>query len=162
MDARPGKPTGGETSIAQRQQMVVLHQQGWPYDRVAAHLGCSRWTVGRWVRAHARGGAAALAYHGRRPSAPHPQTTPPAVQDRIRTLRQQHPGWGARLLRRQLDRDGVRPLPSEVTIHHWLRRWGFPLVRPARHKPLGWTSAAPPSAAPVWQVDFKQKGGPGT
>jgi hypothetical protein len=112
------------------------------------------------VRAHAAAGPPALAYHSRRPRTPHPQTTPAAVQDRIRAVRQRHPGWGARLIRRQLVLDGVADAPSEVTIQRWLVRQGFPSVRPLRHKPLGWPSPAA-SAAPVWQADFKQKGGPG-
>jgi transposase len=154
--------TGSETSVAQRQQMVRWHQHGWTYATIAAHLGCSRWTVGRWVRAHARGGDTALVSPGHRPHTPHPQLTAPTVQARIRTIRQTHPGWGARLIRRQLDLDGVPTPPSEGTIQHWLHRQGFPLVRPPRQKPLGWTTAPPPATAAVWQIDFKQKGGPGT
>ncbi|MGH2534541.1 MAG: helix-turn-helix domain-containing protein [Thermomicrobiales bacterium] len=161
MDPRSRKPTSSETALAQRQQMVQLHHTGWTYAAIAAHLGCSRWTVGRWVRAHAAGGDAALAYHDRRPHTPHPQTTPLAVQEQIRTIRQAHPGWGARLIRRQLELDGVAAVPSEVTIHQWLGRFGFPLVRPARHKPLGWASPPPTPAIPVWQTDFKQKRGRG-
>lgn len=163
MTAPPSKPTRSETSVPQRQEMVGLHTQGWTYAAIAAHLGCSRWTVGRWVRAHAAGGPAALAYHDRRPRTPHPhpQTTPLVVRDRMRLVRQAHPGWGARLIRRQLERDGVTPLPSEVAIHRWLARCGFPLVRPLRQKPLGWTSDAAGSATPLWQTDFKQKGGTG-
>lgn len=159
MDGQARKPTSSETSVEQRRMMVRLHQQGWSYAAIAVHLGCSCWTIGRWVRAHAAGGDAALAYHARRPHTPHPQTTAPAVQTRIRTIRQQHPGWGARLIRRQLALEGGTALPSEVTIHHWLGRLGFPLVRPRVHKPLGWTNAAALPATPVWQTDFKQKGG---
>jgi transposase len=160
MESAPRKPTSSETSLAQRQTMVQLHQQGWTYAAIAAHLACSPWTVGRWVRAHAAGGAAALGYRSRRPRTAHPQTTPPALHAQIRTIRQRHPGWGARLIRRQLMLDGVATPPSEVTIHRMLGRLGFPLVRPPRHKPLGWPS--PPPATPLWQVDFKQKGGAGT
>ena len=159
MDAQ--KPTSSETSRTQRAQMVTLHGQGLTYDAIATQLGCSRWTVGRWVRAHRRGGAAALAYHSRRPHTPHPLTTSPTVRARIRAIHDAHPGWGARLIRRQLDRDGVTPLPSEVTIHAWLRRWDVPLVRPLRHKPLGFAQPAN-GATPSWEVDFKEKGGSAT
>jgi transposase len=162
MDVVRAKPTGGETSLAPRQRMVALRAQGWSYAAIAAELACSPWTVGRWVRAHAAGGPAAPAYHGRRPRTPHPQTTPPALQARIRAIRQAHPGWGARLIRRQLDLDGVARLPSEATIQAWLRRWGRPLVRPRRHEPLGWTGDPVTAAAPVWQTGFTQKGGGGT
>ena len=156
------KPTSSETSVAQRERMVALRAQGWSYAAIATELACSPWTVGRWVRAHAAGGPSPLAYHDRHPRTPHPQTTSPALQARIRALRRAHPGWGARLIRRQLELDGVADPPSEVTIHAWLRRWALPLVRPRRHKPLGWTGDPVPTATPVWQVDFKQKGGSGT
>jgi transposase len=139
-----------------------LQQQGWRYDEIAAHLGCSRWTVGRWVRVFRQGGEPALTYPSRRPQTPHPLTTPPPVQARIRAIREAHPGWGARLIRRQLDREGSTPLPSEVTIQAWLRRWDFPLVRPLRHKPVGGPTPAPAGASPRWEVDFKEKGGAGT
>jgi transposase len=155
------KPTSSETSVAQRQQMVALAAQGWSYAAIAADLGCSTWTVGRWVRAHRRGGDDALTYHSRRPLTSHPLTTSAAVQAEIRTIHETHPGWGARLLRRQLDLDRITPLPSETTIHAWLRRWGEPLVRPLRHKPLGFAQPAK-GATPCWEVDFKAKGGPST
>jgi transposase-like protein len=152
------KPTSSETSRAQRAQMVTLHAQGWSYDAIAADLGCSKWTVGRWVRAHQRGGDDALRYHSRRPQTPHPLTTPVLVQERIRAIHAVHPGWGARLIRRQLDLDGMTPLPSETTIHAWLRRWDCPLVRPLRHKPLGFGQPVK-GATPCWEVDFKEKRG---
>jgi transposase len=153
------KPTRSETSLADRATMIQLHAEGWRYAEIAAHLNCSVWTVGRWVRAYRRDGEEALAYHRRRPQTPHPLTTPPDVQARIRAIRAAHPGWGARLIRRHLDRAGVRPLPSEVTIAAWLNRWGYPLVQPPRHKPLGFATAPPAGATPVWEVDFKEKGG---
>jgi len=156
---RTGKPTSGETSIEQRQQMVRWHAQGDSYAVIAARLGCSRWTVGRWVRAAARGGEAALGYRSRRPHTPHPHTTPAAIQARIRAIHQAHPHWGARLIRRQLALEGVAKPPSEITIHAWLRRWEVPLVRPRCHKPLSWPQ--PATATPGWQLDFKQKGGRG-
>jgi transposase len=162
MDGLPAKPTSSETSIAQRAQMVALRGQGWSYAAIARHLGCSPWTVGRWIRAHAADGSTALAYHARRPHTAHPQMVAPACQAQIQAIRQAHPQWGARLIRRHLELDGGTDLPSEVTIHHWLRRLGFPLVRPRRHKPLGWTGDPVTATTPVWQMDFKQKGGSGT
>lgn len=154
------KPTSSETSMEQRRQMVALHAQGLSYPAIADQLGCSRWTVGRWVRAAAAGGAAALNYHSRRPHTPHPQTMAASVQTQLRALHAAHPGWGARLLQRHLALEHVSPLPSEATVHHWLRRWGVPLVRPRRQKALGWSTPTTPPTS-LWQVDFKQKGGPG-
>lgn len=159
MDVRSSKPTWSESSIDQRQEIIRLHQQGLSYAAIAEHLACGVWTVGRWVRAWRQGGETALAYKSRRPTSAHPQTTPVSTQERIRAIRQTHPGWGARLIRRQLVLDGVSDLPSEVTIQAWLRRQGFALVRPATAKPCGWRERRPLPVGRLWQADFKQKGG---
>lgn len=159
MDAPCGKPTWSELSIDQRREIIRLHQVGLPYAAIAERVACSLWTVGRWVRAWHRDGEAALAYKSRRPTSPHPRTTAVTIQDQIRAIRHAHPGWGARLIRRQLVLDGVSDIPSEVTIHAWLRRLGFELVRPATAKPAGWRERRPMPLGPVWQADFKQKGG---
>jgi transposase len=159
MDASSGKPTWSESSIDQRREIIRLHQMGLSYAAIAEQVACSLWTVGRWVRAWQRADETALAYKSRRPTSPHPQTTAVAIQDQIRAIRQAHPGWGARLIRRQLLLDGVSDIPSEVTIQAWLRRFGFALVRPATAKPAGWREQRLVPLGPVWQADFKQKGG---
>ncbi len=158
MESLEHKPTRSETEVAERQRMVALADQGWTYAAIAAAIGCSVWTVGRWVRAARRSGPAALVYKSRRPTTPHPLTTPPAIQARIVALREAHPGWGPRLIQRQLRREQSAVIPSEVTIRHWLRHHGFPSLRPTTAKPLGWATPAAASG-PVWQADFKQKGG---
>ena len=159
------KPTVSELSLAERQAIVTRTQAGESAPAIARAVGCCERTVRRW-RARARQAeqtgadlAQALAYHARRPQTPHPATTPPAIVERIRQLREQHPGWGARLIHRHLRLEGHRDLPSERTVHSWLRRLGFGRVRPTPRKALGWR---PPTAAPdptIWEVDHKQKGG---
>lgn len=152
-------PSETATTLAQRQQMIQLHQAEFSYAEIAERVGCSRWTVGRWVRAWRREGSARFAPRSHRPHHVHPQTTAPQIQERIRATRQAHPGWGARLIQRQLQLDEVTPLPSEVTVQAWLRRQGFPLVRPRTAKPLGFATATTSPHQPLWQADFKQKGG---
>jgi hypothetical protein len=85
------------------------------------------------------------------------------VVAQIRTIREAHPGWGARLIRRQLLLAGVRPLPSERAVHTWVRRLGYGPVR-RRHKPLGFPQPPAPATRDdtVWEVDHKQKGGRST
>ena len=153
------KPTSSETSLDQRRLMVQLHQQGWTYPAIAHDLGVSRWTVRRWVQRYRQAGEVGLAYRPRRPRSEHPQTTPAAVRTRIRALREAHPGWGARLIRHQLEREGWTGIPSEVTIQAWLRRFGFELLQPRTSKPVGWTTPTPAPDEECWQADFKEKGG---
>lgn len=159
MIATSVKPTSSESSVEQRRLIVQLHQQGWTYPAIADDLGVSRWTVMRWVQRYRQDGERGLAYRPRRPGAEHPQTTPAGVRERIRALREAHPGWGARLIHRQLEREGWERIPSEVTIQHWLSRFGFALLQPRTGQPLGFTTPAPDADEECWQADFKETGG---
>jgi transposase len=155
------KPTVSETSLEQRQCIIALTSQGVSAPVIAQTVGCSRRTVHRWRARQRQAGPDGLAYHSRRPQTPHPQTTPPAVVDRIQAIREAHPHWGARLIQRQLRLDGVTAVPGEHTVQHWLTRLGFGPVR-APGKPLGWTPPAPQPHEALWEVDFTKKRGAAT
>jgi transposase len=154
------KPTVTECSHAERQEIIARTEAGESTATIAAALERNERTITRWRSAYRRQGEEGLAYHSRRPPQPPPHTTPPDVVDRIRAIRTAHPGWGARLIRRQLLLDGVSPLPCERTVQHWLHRLGFGPVR-TPHKPLGFPQ--PPRATDrddtLWEVDHKKKGG---
>jgi transposase len=162
MSASTRKPTSSETSLAQRQQMVSRHAAGASYQQIADALGVSRRTVMRWVTRERRAGADALAYRSRRRQQPHPATLSAARVARIDALRRAHPGWGPRLIRRQLLLDGERAVPAESPIRRWLRRLGHPSVRAAPRVPLGWRCPRPTPGESVWQIDFKEKRLPAT
>jgi transposase len=153
------KPTISERSLAERQEIIRRSDAGERALTIATHLGCSVRTVTRWRSAFRRAGEAGLAYHSRRPQTAPAHTTSPAVVACIRAIRTEHPGWGARLLRRQLLLDGVTPLPSERTVHRWLKRLGCPPVRPPTPKPLGFPQPPAVRDDTLWEVDHKQKGG---
>jgi len=156
------KPTVSETSLADRQEIIRLTEAGWPAPAIAEHLGCSVRTVSRWRSANRHGGAAALAYHSRRPHTQAEHTTPPSVIAQIVAIRAAHPGWGACLIQRQLRLDGISPLPCRRTVQHWLTRLGYPSVRAPAHKPLGFPQPPPSRDDTLWEVDHKQKGGNAT
>ena len=40
------------TTLEQRQKMVKLSSEGLSYAAISAQLGCSKWTVRKWVRAY--------------------------------------------------------------------------------------------------------------
>lgn len=156
------KPTVSETSLAERQEIIRLSAAGWTAPAIAVQLGRSVRTVTRWRRRSRASGEEGLAYRSRRPPTRAPHTTPQPVIERIQTIRAAHPGWGARLIHRQLTRDGITPLPSERTVHAWLVRLGAPPVRPAAHKPIGWPQPVPARDDTLWEVDHKEKGGAAT
>lgn len=151
------KPTVSETSLSAREQMVARHAAGESYQQIADGLGCCRRTVMRWVRRADRDGVDALGYRSRRPRQPHPATLTAEVVTRIDTIRRAHPGWGPRLIRRQLDLDGAVSPPAESTIRRWLRQLGHPPLRAAPRAPLGWSCPLPTPGERVWQIDFKEK-----
>ena len=154
------KPTSSQTSYEDRVRMVQLRKQGLSYPEIARRIGCSLWTVRRWVKAFERGGWEALAYKSCALKTPHPLRTPEAIRQRIREIKQAHPKWGARLIRRKLLLEGMEPVPSEVTIHKILRQEGFPKVREGRRERVSWASGGS-EAEGVVQADFKPKGGTG-
>lgn len=162
MDMATPRPTSTETAYHDRLRIVQLAAQGWTRPAIASELGWSVRTVQRWLARARSDGLDALAYRSRRPHTRHPLTTDPAVVARIGTLRQAHPGWGARLIRRQLLLEGWAGVPAEGTVGHWLRRLGYPPAAVVRHRPLGWSTPPSPPDAVVWQMDFKEKGGSGT
>jgi transposase len=157
MTASTRKPTITESSLADRQQMVARHAAGASYQQIAAALGVSRRTVIRWVTRERRAGADALAYRSRRPRQPHPATLSDERVARIDELRRAHPGWGPRLIRRQLLLDGDTTVPAESTIRRWLRRLGHRPLRAASRVALGWACPVPCPGESLWQIDFKEK-----
>lgn len=154
------KPTVSECSRAERDEIIRRSEAGESTAVIAVSLGRSTRTITRWRSAHRRQGDDGLAYHSRRPHTRPAHTTPPAVVDRICAIRDQHPGWGARLIRRQLKLEGVDPLPGERTVHSWLTRLGYPPVKPPTPKPLGFPQPPAIRDDTLWEVDHKQKGGP--
>jgi transposase len=158
MATDPRNPTSSETSLDQRRLIVRLTEQGHTAQEIATLAGVSRWTVGRWLRRYRQAGEAGLAYRPRRPRSPHPQTTSPQIRERLAAIREVHPRWGARLIRRQLLLEGQTP-PSEVTIHHWLGRLGHPLVVPRTGTPLGFRQPPPAPDEIRWETDHQDQGG---
>lgn len=156
------RPTSSETTHADRLRIVTLAEQGWSRAAIAAEIGCSVRTVDRWLARVRSEGLEGLHYRSRRPHRPHPQTTDPAIVARIDEVRTAHPGWGARLIRRQILLDGWEQVPSEVTVRHWVRRLGHPSRAHRRREPLGWSTPAASGDVISWQMDFKVKGGSGT
>lgn len=153
------QPAATDTSLAERHQIIALSAQGLSAPTIAARIGCSARTVHRWRSRYRAAGLAGLQPRSHRPRQRHPQTIPEAVVDRLRTIRTEHPGWGARLIRRQLIREASPVVPSERTIGAWLTRLGFGPVRPQVGKRLGWWPPDPPPSNTRWQLDHKQQGG---
>jgi transposase InsO family protein len=111
-------------------------------------------TVGyKWLERFKREGSGGLGNRSRRPQRS-PDRTEPALEEKVVALRQAHPAWGARKLRRRLQDLGADDLPATSTITGILHRHG--LIEPQPGQASGPFQRFERSAAnQLWQVDFK-------
>lgn len=111
-------------------------------------------TVGyKWLERYQSEGLEGLADRSRRPRSS-PARTQSSIEQRVVALRQAHPAWGARKLRRRLQDLGHADLPATSTITGILHR--HQLITPEQSR-----AAQPfqrferPAPNQLWQVDFK-------
>jgi transposase InsO family protein len=106
----------------------------------------------KWLQRFEQEGAAGLTNRSRRPTAS-PSRTPTTIESDILALRQQHPAWGGRKLRRRLGDLGRTEVPAASTITAILRRHNClgPRAGVARD-PQRFEHDAPNQ---LWQMDFK-------
>jgi transposase InsO family protein len=76
------------------------------------------------------------------------------VEARVLALREEHPCWGGRKLRKLLERSGVEPLPSASTITEVLRRHGK-LDGSRAGRARDYVRFEHPEPNDLWQMDFK-------
>lgn len=132
------------------QQSIV---SGLSFTELCSRYGISRKTGYKWLERYRPGGPAGLEDLSRRPRV-QPVHVGPEMEEKIVALRLEHPVWGARKLRKLLERDGVTPLPAISTVHAVLKRSGLidpevsllstPFIRFERDTPNS-----------LWQMDFK-------
>jgi transposase InsO family protein len=109
----------------------------------------SRQTGYKWLRR----GECALADQSRRPASS-PAKTPDAMEQEVVQLRQAHPRWGGRKIRRRLEDLGFRAVPQASTVTGILHRHGLILpADSAMREP--WTRFEHDQPNALWQMDFK-------
>ena len=120
-----------------RQAMFRLWQKGYGTRQIAESLGLPCSTVRRLLqrfRLHGTDGLSPDYWH---PSVP--EVAPSELVETAMSLRQEHPTWGAGLIRVQLLLEAPgRPVPSERTLQRWFVRAGLspaPAGRPAKDPP---------------------------
>ena len=139
--------------MSQRNEFVILAgQSGVNFGQLCARFGISRKTGYKWKRRYIAGGDKALADSSRRPKSS-PRSCPPQVEAAVIRLRQSHPTWGGRKLRRRLQ-DLKEPLvPSASTCTQILRRAGLLASDEPPSKP--WQRFERNQPNDLWQMDFK-------
>ena len=142
-----------ETTVVVRREFVELCSvEGSNFSELCRRFGVSRKTGYKWLGRFRKEGVLGLSDQSRRPLRCPGQTTS-VVESRVLALREAHPAWGGRKLRRRLEDQGVLDVPSASTITEILRRQGklssgvsFPgaYQRFERERPNE-----------LWQMDFK-------
>ena len=83
-----------------------------------------------------------------------PRRCSPAIEDAVLRLRDRHPAWGARKLRRRLLDTGARSMPASSTVHQILVRHGrIDPKESLKHRPF--QRFEHPAPNQLWQMDFK-------
>jgi transposase InsO family protein len=142
------------TTMSLRTEFVMLAQQKKiNFSELCRRFGLSRKTGYKWLKRQAQSGAEGLADRSRRPKHS-PRQIAAALEKQVVVLRQQHPAWGPRKLRRRLADQGGKNLPATSTFAAVLRRQGL-LLTLAENRPGPWQRFERAAPNELWQMDFK-------
>ena len=144
------------SAMSLRLEFVTLAAaDGASVRQLCRRLRISPKTGYKWLARYRAGGAAGLADRSRRPAAT-PGATPADVARAVLDLRDRHPAWGGRKLRRRLlDAGPVAPaaVPAASTVTAILRR--HDRLGPRAGTPRDWQRFESPAPNRLWQMDFK-------
>lgn len=121
-------------------------------SELCARYQISRKTGYKWLTRYRQLGPKGLTDQARTPRHS-PARTPREIEQLIVQCRAQYPAWGARKLRKVLENQGHKTLPSPSTITAVLRRHGCLTETSARSTPFVRFEHANPND--LWQMDFK-------
>ena len=135
-----------------RQEFVALAQQpGVNFSRLCRRFGISPKTGYKWRHRYRLEGAAGLADRSRRPQHS-PRRSPPDVEQGVLAIRDQY-GWGARKIKKCLERTGQGPL-AKSTVHAILLRHERVTNSPAQTTGA-YQRIEKERPNQLWQMDFK-------
>lgn len=121
--------------------------------QLCRRLGISRKTGYKWIGRRRTDPAKALCDRSRRPHSS-PTRTTWDIERRIIELRQTHPAWGARKLKRRLEDLGHGSIPAVSVVHDILVR--HDLIDPAEsNKHHAFVRFERQEPNDLWQMDFK-------
>jgi transposase InsO family protein len=140
--------------MSQRHEFVLLASEvGVNFRQLCRRFRLSPKTGYKWLKRFRLGGLEALGDRSRRPQSS-PRTCTSAVADKVIALRQKHPTWGGRKLRRRLRDLQERAVPAASTCTAILRR--AQLLAPdagVGHSACQRFERVQPNE--LWQMDFK-------
>jgi transposase InsO family protein len=142
------------STMSQREAFIRAYRQGeMSMSELCRAFGISRKTGYKWCQRFAAQGVAGLSDQSRRPHRS-PCQTAPEMEQRVVALRQQHPAWGGRKLKRRLEVLGYSAVPAASTITDILRRHDL-LDASQSHKHRAFQRFEMAQPNELWQMDFK-------
>jgi len=106
---------------ARRELVMLAGYEGSNLRLLCRRFGISPTTGHKWLLQFAELGEAGLVEHSRRPHSS-PRRTPAEMESAVLGVREQHPAWGGRKIRRRLLDLGQTGVPSASTVTAILRR----------------------------------------
>jgi transposase InsO family protein len=142
------------STMSLRQEFITMVQHGTvPFSELCRRFQVSRKTGYKWLARLTAHGTAGLADRSRRPHGS-PRRTPVEVEAAVVALRDTHPAWGGRKLRRRLQDVGARDLPAPSTLTAILHRHGR-IEAAESPKHTAFTRFEHETPNQLWQMDFK-------
>jgi len=142
------------TKVSLREEFIqlVLREDS-NISALCQRYNISRKTGYKWIHRFLEEGEKGLHDRSRCPNVS-PKKTSREIEERVLEVRDTHPAWGGRKIRRRLLNIGVTDVPSCSTITMILRRNGrLSAEESLKHKALTRFEAAQPND--LWQMDFK-------
>jgi transposase InsO family protein len=140
--------------VSLRLEFVLLALEDGVHMRaLCKEYGISPTTGYKWLERYLSQGPAGLVDRSRRPHSS-PNRTPEEMERKVIALRDKHPGWGGRKIKRRLEKLGLDRVPPPSTITEILRRHGrIDPEESRKHRPWQRFEADHPNE--LWQMDFK-------
>lgn len=147
-------PWKEKTTMSLRADFIAkAEQEGSNFQALCQEYGISRKTGYKWLKRYRQDGESGLQDRSRRPQHS-PGQTEAAMEARVLEVREQHPAWGGRKIRKIMENEGHSRVPSASTITAILQR--HKRIDPEeaqKHKPYQRFERSQPNE--LWQMDFK-------
>ncbi len=142
------------TKMSERIEFVTLAlKERTAFSELCSRFGISRKTGYKFVGRYREEGMEGLCDRSRRPKNT-PRATAARMERVILDLRDEHPAWGGRKLKRRAEDIGYEGVPSPSTITEILRRNGR-IASEESEKHMGWRRFEAERPNDMWQMDFK-------
>lgn len=145
-------PWGVVSLMSLRQEFVELSEKrAVSFAELCRRYQISRKTGYKWLDRYRKQGSEGLADRSRRPKNS-PAKLSKTAEQVVLGLRQRHPRWGARKIRRLLKNQG-KVQPASSTITALFHRHG--LIEPGNQAKPNWLRFEREAPNSLWQMDFK-------